>query len=580
LDKYGKINIVGDIMKNRGFTLIELLAVIIILSIIALISTPAIIGLIDNARKESFKNTTLGIVKAGELLYYQDLLNGTNEEVTFSYTNGVETSNIDGKSLNYSGTKPDSGTVIVNSEGKVLLVIYKGNYCAVKGLNDSEAILLQKSREECAFADNTGAPIPEISDGMIPIKWDVINNKWVKADVNNVIGPNQWYNYEVQEWANVVLVKESSRSDYKTAIAGTEILETDVLAYLVWVPRYKYKLFNVNSNSIPAETIEIVFESKTTNKSTGKTGDTYENGNYITHPAFTFGTDELNGIWVGKFETTGDATTPTVKPNLPSLRDQNIKTQFETAQKFNDSIIYGITSEFDSHMMKNTEWGAVAYLSQSNYGKFGNSIYTGLEGLEKEIWTNPSVDYVTGRGGNLLSKSSTLDDLGVASSTLYSYDGRQCNIKVGYECTGPLQSVYGMASSTTGNVYGIYDMSGGSYEYVMGAMYELGDKNIMLWDSGFNQDTIDSDNMSKYINKYTYGENYDDQDAFNRKLLGDATGETCGWYGDYTDFVNDYGPWFIRGGGYDDGPSAGVYLFYSSWGDAGVSSFRLVGLKS
>ena len=40
-------------MKNKGFTLIELLAVIVILAIIALIATPIILGIINNAKEES-----------------------------------------------------------------------------------------------------------------------------------------------------------------------------------------------------------------------------------------------------------------------------------------------------------------------------------------------------------------------------------------------------------------------------------------------------------------------------------------------------------------------------------------------
>lgn len=40
-------------MKNKGFTLIELLAVIVILAIIALIATPIILGIINDARKSA-----------------------------------------------------------------------------------------------------------------------------------------------------------------------------------------------------------------------------------------------------------------------------------------------------------------------------------------------------------------------------------------------------------------------------------------------------------------------------------------------------------------------------------------------
>ena len=38
---------------KKGFTLIELLAVIVILAIIALIATPIILGIINDAREES-----------------------------------------------------------------------------------------------------------------------------------------------------------------------------------------------------------------------------------------------------------------------------------------------------------------------------------------------------------------------------------------------------------------------------------------------------------------------------------------------------------------------------------------------
>ena len=44
-------------MKTRGFTLIELLAVIVILAIIALIATPIILGIINDARNEAKKRS-------------------------------------------------------------------------------------------------------------------------------------------------------------------------------------------------------------------------------------------------------------------------------------------------------------------------------------------------------------------------------------------------------------------------------------------------------------------------------------------------------------------------------------------
>ncbi len=67
-------------MKKKGFTLIELLAVIIILSIIALITVPVIMNIIERANKSAFKDSAYGIIKAGELYYTDKLL--TTEGMT------------------------------------------------------------------------------------------------------------------------------------------------------------------------------------------------------------------------------------------------------------------------------------------------------------------------------------------------------------------------------------------------------------------------------------------------------------------------------------------------------------------
>ena len=42
-------------------------------------------------------------------------------------------------------------------------------------------------------------------------------------------------------------------------------------------------------------------------------------------------------------------------------------------------------NNIDTHMIKNTEWVIVAYLSQSKYGKYGNENYTGAD---KEVAIN------------------------------------------------------------------------------------------------------------------------------------------------------------------------------------------------
>ena len=65
-------------MKRKGFTLIELLAVIIVLAIIALIATPIIFNVIENAKIKSLENSCYGVIDAVRTKYAEGLLNSEN----------------------------------------------------------------------------------------------------------------------------------------------------------------------------------------------------------------------------------------------------------------------------------------------------------------------------------------------------------------------------------------------------------------------------------------------------------------------------------------------------------------------
>ena len=133
-----------------------------------------------------------------------------------------------------------------------------------------------------------------------------------------------------------------------------------------------------------------------------------------------------------------------------------------------------------------------------------------------------------------------------------------------------------MLASTTGNIYGIYDMSGGAYEYVMGNM-SSGSGSYTYNQSSAGSNFSYSSTTAKYIDTYAYGTSYGDQTAYNRARLGDATGEVVSseyyaWYNDYASFVGSSGPWFRRGGYYDDGSRAGVFDFIVDNGFAGTGN--------
>ena len=517
-------------MKNKkGFTLIELLAVIIILAVIALIATPIVLNVVDNARKSANKDSAYGLLDSAKLYYMESLL---DESKSLS-------GNLIDK-INVSGRKPDSGTVYINDKGEIALSVVYDKVCFTKNYEDAD-LTESDDIENCNIPSLPSEPIsklykdtvlngadPELKDNLVAV---TINNDGTvkKADIYS-----EWYNYTNKTWANAVLLNSND-----TYSAGDTIIEDAIKAYYVWIPRYRYQIFYDGVNATTKQLINITFESKDTTKSNGTTKDSW-----LTHPAFTFGDDELNGIWVGKFELTGNTTNPTIKPNVESLRNANVSTLFTTTQKLSEN----------SSMLKNSEWGAIAYLTTSIYG----------QGLN-EVRINNSSTSTTGCAAS------------VENGPKYSGCENKYNTTTGY------------LASTTGNISGIYDMSGGSYEYVMGVMEDSLNSNTpssgysTQYNSGFSGKNLNDGTTttgvlfpeSKYYDIYKYGISKSDLTRYN---IGDATTETKGWNGDYTEFVYSSHPWFERGGNSGFGTSAGVFAFsYDNGGrDVNVNSARAI----
>ena len=330
---------------------------------------------------------------------------------------------------------------------------------------------------------------------------------------------------------------------------------------------------SLTSKENAEQEIEIVFENKETELSTGSTL-----GTWLTHPAFT--SFDSNGMWVGKFESGYRGATSTeeaqqdvndisklvIKPNQYSWRNITVGNAFKTSYDYN--------RELDSHMMKNTEWGAVAYLSHSKYGNVAslrinnNSAYiTGYAGTEE-----PTVGYNNGtsREGNRVESTA----IGTDGTYTVSYLNSSSVI-----------------SSTTGNYSGIYDMSGGAWEYVMGyttgSSIGVGGASTIttLYPTFFNTDS----EYMKYYDKYTATVNTN----YSNRILGDAIGEIgpffsetdpdgisrykSSWYGDYPVFISNSHPWLGRGGCWLNGTGSGAFAFSNSTGcvDTGTA-FRVV----
>ena len=437
---------------------------------------------------------------------------------------------------------------------------------------------------------------PVLDDGLVPIVFDTSNGTVIKTVSST---DSSWYDYSRQEWANAVLVKTSgtqTRAYYK-ANPGVVVNESDILAYYVWIPRYKYKIWTwENSTTGNEQTIEIEFENTSSISTSTQVGE-YIVGEYITHPAFWWDNDsngvrdageELAGIWVGKFETTGTASNPTILPNVTSLRGQNVSTQFATAQKLGETT-YGVSSSSDSHMMKNSEWGAAAYLSHSKYG------------VNREVYINNSSSYYTGRSGGNVGGSTPINKTYTdQASTIqynsygyYTWDGYLLDYNTNTKSsTRDLTKV----ASTTGNITGIYDMSGGASEYTMGV---FANSDGQLWsgygtsrNSGFTGLTGSSGTSyigvtfpnSKYYDVYKASNDItiDKLSACNGVCYGHGLSETDDWYNDSAYFVSADYPWLIRGGSgnvadaFADA-SAGAFYYSDDYGNANSDfGFRAV----
>ena len=408
---------------------------------------------------------------------------------------------------------------------------------------------------------------PVITDKLIPV---VISDTGVvtKADTSK-----EWYSYENKKWANSVILKDESI----TYQDGEEIPDSNIESYFVWIPRYKYKIFNTGSYtglttiSNSTQTIEVIFENKDTTQSNGTTV-----GSYLTHPAFT--SLDVNGIWVGKFETGYDGATSTasaqvnsvdtskiiIKPNVYSWRN------ITTGNIFKNS--YDYQRNLDSHMMKNTEWGAVAYLQHSKYGS------------QASVRINNNSSYITGYAATVEPTLGYAGGTSIAGNRIESTSlGKDGKYTVNYLNTNST------VASTTNNYSGIYDMSGGAWEYVMGyttgATTVGGSSGITGLYPNFFSDSV----YSKYWDKYTVAVNTN----YNNRILGDAIGEMgpfgsekdpdgtanakSSWYKDYAYFADSVHPWFVRGGRWCYGAAAGAFAFSYGIGATSTSlSFRIV----
>ncbi len=453
---------------------------------------------------------------------------------------------------------------------------------------------------------------PVLSEDLVPVIINEENGTVKKAALNE-----EWYKYENKKWANaVILTEEGKNKNYQN---NQTINESDIESYFVWIPKYSYKLFDDKMGKYTVATqidatkqnkaIEIEFglvnttddESNENHKecatpmlTNNVQGESSGNGDcskdeWMTHPAFlAFNT---NGLWVGKFETgylqnndlsttdtwtlaassknEKDSSKIIVKPNVYAWRGLTIGNAFKSAKEYKELL--------NSHMIKNTEWGAVAYLTQSIYGRCEN------ENSCSEVMLNNST-YLTGYG----AKEAPTTGQG-------SYNNYETPSKLGVDGQKTLNynNKLSTNASTTGNYTGIYDMNGSAWEYTASVMLNNTNTAPLYESSGLNATDLSDE---KYYDVYNYNNPTATSGAYSLRILGDATGE-MGPFGDkwsvgrfssyYTDWMmfviynsSYHYSWFMRGGEHRYGTYSGIFTSIGWNGSAGSDNpcrgFRVV----
>jgi hypothetical protein len=380
---------------------------------------------------------------------------------------------------------------------------------------------------------------------------------------------------------------------------------------------------------------------------------------WSTHPAFsvctkdlatgacTSAVTELNGFWYGKFEssrsdnyycfnetndsicntsskaergvplngTVNGGVYATIKPNKSPATYQRVSNAYLSAKYI--ATAHGLSTDTGTHMSTNNHWGAATYLSISTYGVgdepcadatcstnfkkvYRNGYYYG------SVSTNRLCTVTNATGDTSTTASGCRFVTGAGPQGNHSDGSISQNLLYQYHTT------IGQQASTTGNVYGVYDMTGGVYEYQMSVYANPTNTPMSGYESAQNSGFTLNGTTTGYCsgsstNNYAtactianpvvfpdtkYYQAYD-VSIFTNPFSGgyshnnQCTYQTCGgqalhetksvqsvssynqsWGSGYSNFVLANSPWFIRGGGANGSSYFDLFFSGRAYGSA------------
>ncbi len=603
--------------KNTGITLIALVITIVVLLILAGVSIATLTGengILTRAREAREETEDAKEEEVIKLAVVDALTAGEGKLTTENLQKSIENQFGSDRKEKLKGTGPwtyegERNYYRIKSNGEITPekepieledeVLLGYGTIDVVWLNTSNEV--QLSPEE-----------PNLYNGALKkVKWTESGEE-LNEDTSETFTGSDWYAYTAAD--------NSSTDDYTKSRWANAKNEDG--SYFVWIPRYAYRItyYADESRKEPIAYYDgrglVNPEGRIITKLGGEEIDGHldegiktvtDNGkSYIVHPAFmnnrsnnyeNGGWDkDLSGIWVAKFEmsqetstdgrnwtysgttslingnifTTNSAKAENQSTNGEQIRavskastKENTENQIASWRYINIANMYTNSLNYDrekeSHLIKNSEWGAVVYLAHSQYGRNGY-----------EITINNNSNFYTGMAGDSTSAGST------SGGTNY------------------YNTVAGGKASTTGNVYGIFDLSGGAYEYVsaFNKNYNPENENNYFKDSKYlNNNNIHFATVNGKSTKYTTaysGENLSSGTALEHRVgkTGDATKEVLTgaknddknhWNQDCSHLLYSSYPFFRRGGHYGYGIGGGIFYSYDNDGNAhDYYSFRVV----
>ena len=443
--------------KERGITLVALIITTIVLVILSAISIKAIfeINFIDVAINSTINYAGAQTKEQNEFDALDENLAGVINKVDEYIANGG----------NSGGTKPE------------------------------EPEQSEDTKQDGSWNNKKKVNSPKITNtGLIPVYYN--GTSWI--DLTNTSTDeewNKWYNYENKEWANA-RTKDGSM--------------------WVWIPRYEYKI----DNSTHTIAVNFINTSTKTASSgftvhpsfTDESGNGYNNGGW---------NKEIDGFWIAKypagFQNGEDGSTNIGTPKYSNLTYQSSGSNTSYAGSTANGIkmsypvfkantyayncisigdmyrlsrdiagatqMYGLNN-VDSHLQKNSEWGAVAYLAHSKYGVNGQDAIAQNVRIRND--TPTGVFAVTSARGTV-------------------------------------------NTSTTQNITGVYDMRGCIHE-ATASFFRGGNAN--------GTEGMPTDSGSQYMTLYTT----------NEKKIGDAIMELKDWnHSEGNSWISSINTVFVRG---------------------------------